>query len=348
LLGTNVLRGIFPSSFDPGFVPENASVPAPSSAVPPVPGRTTGAQELNRTIESAVGILSQQANRTVNSGTTLLPSGNRPIEINEYGNVRGTYNPPSFQPSPPAPPPPVPAPPAQGPKPGQNSVVHVENLSNMNSEANSQAGSPAPGSASSASSASSVGNNLQQLDMNFFENNPSNFQEGHMRIHFNADPNKRVSANTRIGQYRTRISGRNAANLKNKYNSRKANLNRKVETAKKELSRLQREEEEKRKANQNALNAARNAREEAKRTLKQAEATAKAVAKSKATAKQTLKQTTITGTKTLAQKQEELRQAEIAAGKSKTIRNRFMGFFKRGGNKTRRANRRGTSRRRRN
>lgn len=243
--------------------------------------------------------------------------------------------------------PPAPPGPAPGPEPEQNSAVHIEDLSNMNSQSNSQAGSPAPRSASNASSASSVGNNLQ-LDMGSFQNNPSNFQEGHMRIHFNADENKRVSANARIGQYRTRISGRNAANLKRKYNSRKANLNRKVQSAKNELNRLQREEEAKRQANQQALNAARSAREEAKRKLKEAEETAKAVAKSKATAKQTLKQTTVTGTKTLAQKQEELRQAELAAGKSKTFSNRFKGLFKRGGNKTRRANRRGTSRRRRN
>jgi ubiquitin C-terminal hydrolase len=201
---------------------------------------------------------------------------------------------------------------------------------------------------------------------NQYQNNPPNFQEGHMRIDFaTPDENKRVYANATIGRQRTRIFGRNAANLKKKYNSRKRRVNLEAVEATNALARKQAALENERKEKEAAaakykseLEAARAkaseeaaaAAAEAKRKAAEAKSAANKAKREEQLAKEHEKRN-----KTLRLKQEKnaaekARLARVAAGQEKPSGfNRVKGFFKRGGgNKTRRANRRGTSRRRRN
>jgi Ulp1 family protease len=201
---------------------------------------------------------------------------------------------------------------------------------------------------------------------NQYQNNPPNFQEGHMRIDFaTPDENKRVYANATIGRQRTRIFGRNAANLKKKYNSRKRRVNLEAVEATNALARKQAALENERKEKEAAAAKRKSELEAARAKASEEAAAAAAEAKRKAaeaksaanTAKRTeqLAKEQEKRNKTLRLKQEKnaaekARLARVAAGQEKpSVSNRFKGLFKRGGgNKTRRANRRGTSRRRRN
>jgi hypothetical protein len=167
----------------------------------------------------------------------------------------------------------------------------------------------------------------------YFKENPPGFQEGHLRINFAAPENRRVYANATIGRQRTRIYGRNAANLKRKYNSRKAGQN----AAAANTRRI-------------AENAAKKARNAAEIARKNAEKAAGEVMASRLAAEKAAKELKAAEAKrkanaaTAAQKLKDAqRAADLAAGKKPGV---FGRMFKRGGNKTRRANRRGTSRRR--
>jgi hypothetical protein len=201
---------------------------------------------------------------------------------------------------------------------------------------------------------------------NQYQNNPPNFQEGHMRIDFaTPDENKRVYANATIGRQRTRIFGRNAANLKKKYNSRKRRVNLEAVEATNALARKQAALENERKEKEAAtakrkseLEAARAkaseeaaaAAAEAKRKAAEAKSAANTAKREEQLAKEQEKRNKTMRLKLEKNAAEKARLARVAAGQEKpSVSNRFKGLFKRGGgNKTRRANRRGTSRRRRN
>jgi hypothetical protein len=179
---------------------------------------------------------------------------------------------------------------------------------------------------------------------NSYIENPPNFQEGHLRIDFAApNENKRVYANTTLGRQRTRIYGKNAANLKRKYNTRKQKLNRAARNAKENYERLQ--------ERQTAAAAARKSQVEAAAAeAKRKAAEAKEAADTAKRAKETQKRNTAYSTKLQKEADERARLARVAQGLEKpSVSNRFKGMFKRGGgNKTRRNGRRGTSRRRSN
>ena len=207
--------------------------------------------------------------------------------------------------------------------------------------------------------------NYGSITENSYLENPKNFQEGHMRINFNtSEENKRVYANASIGRQRTRVYGRNAANLKRKYNSRKRRLELESVEATNALTKkqasLEKERKEKEEATakrkseleatmQTAAKEAAIAADEAKRkaniakaatnATKRAEKLAKEQEKRNATLRLTLEKNAV----------EKARLARIAAGQEKPgFSNRFKGVFKRGGgNKTRRKGRHSTTSRRR-
>jgi hypothetical protein len=201
---------------------------------------------------------------------------------------------------------------------------------------------------------------------NQYQNNPPNFQEGHMRIDFaTPEENKRVYANATIGRQRTRIFGRNAANLKRKYNSRKRRVNLEAVEATNALARKQAALEKERKekeaaiakrkseldaAKQKASSEAVAAAAEAKRKAAEAKSATNAARQADQLAKEQEKRNKTMRLKLEKNAAEKARLARVAAGQEKpSVSNRFKGMFKRGGgNKTRRANRRGTSRRRHN
>jgi peptidoglycan hydrolase CwlO-like protein len=199
---------------------------------------------------------------------------------------------------------------------------------------------------------------------NQYQNNPPNFQEGHMRIDFaTPDENKRVYANATIGRQRTRIFGRNAANLKGKYNSRKRRVNLELVEATNALARKQAALEKERKekeeavakrkseleaAKQKATDEATAAAAEAKRKATEAKSAAAAAKKAEQFAKEQEKRNKTLRLKLEKNAAEKARLARVAAGQEKpSVSNRFKGVFKRGGNKTRRNGRRNGNTRRR-
>jgi hypothetical protein len=58
----------------------------------------------------------------------------------------------------------------------------------------------------------------------YYEENPSNFQPGHLRINFQKGDNRSVYANAIIRRRKTRIYGKNTANIKKRFNSRTSKL----------------------------------------------------------------------------------------------------------------------------
>jgi ubiquitin C-terminal hydrolase len=238
-----------------------AAVPPPVSAQPPmapIPAPATPASPIptleNSTENSRIPLLSEE------------PTNN--TEFNQYANRRGTYTPPV---------PPTPATPATPAISPEGNTVNsgtplLTGQTTNNTESNQFAnrrGTYAPPSVSEHPVSTS---NAQFYSDEYYNTNPKNFQEGHLRMNFGATRNnRRVYANATIGSKRTRIYGQNVANLQRKYKSRKRQQNAQV-------------------ASQKAIN--------------------------------------------------------LASGKKLSIGNRMKSIFKRGGNKTRRAKHRGTSRRR--
>lgn len=110
----------------------------------------------------------------------------------------------------------------------------------------------------------------------YYEENPSNFQPGHLRINFEkvghaAPGNRRVYANTVVGTRRTRIYGTNAANIKKKYDARTRKLRavaNRAATAAAAASRVANETRAAAAKAKNIREAAARAANEAKRTLK--------------------------------------------------------------------------------
>lgn len=155
----------------------------------------------------------------------------------------------------------------------------------------------------------------------YYEENPSNFQPGHLRMKFNDAPgNRRVYANTTVGTRRTRIYGTNAANIKRKFNSRtrklKAAANRAAEAAR------------------TAARVASETREAAQKAKNSREAAARAAAE----AKKTLRTMETTAAKQAAANEKAAIKAKIAAGEKVSFMNRMRAKFG-GSRRTRRKSR---------
>ena len=185
------------------------------------------------------------------------------------------------------------------------------------------AAAPATASPAAPATGSPAAANVNYPD-EFYEENPSNFQPGHLRINFNkpghnAPGNRRVYANTTVGTRRTRIYGTNAANIKKKYDARTRKLKAAANRAASAAAAAARVASETRSAAAKAKNsreAAARAAAEAKRTLKSMEA--KAAKNAAAEAKAAIR-------------------AKIAAGEPVSFMNRMRAKF--GGRRTRRKTR---------
>lgn len=176
----------------------------------------------------------------------------------------------------------------------------------------------------------------------YFEENPANFRKGQYGMNINtANDSKRFYSNAVLGTKRLRIRGRNATNIKSKYNTKKQKLVA-------EADRLR--------AARNIASAAAAAEQTQKQAAKNAAKTeaimAEMMAKQRrAAATATSKEYNVTrkSQERIAKaEQESIRRAEVAAGIQKqSFMNRMRGVknpFKRGGSrktrKTRRKNRR--------
>ena len=160
----------------------------------------------------------------------------------------------------------------------------------------------------------------------YFEENPANFRKGQYGMNLNtANNSKRFYANALMGTRRMRIRGRNATNIKNRYNAKKANLNKAVAAATQAAQEARKESIE--------AEAARKAAQAAEKTRVNAR---KAAEKTAATTRKAAEVAAI--------------QAKRAAGEKLSFMNRMRSVknpFKRGGSrKTRktRRNRRGSRR----
>jgi hypothetical protein len=181
----------------------------------------------------------------------------------------------------------------------------------------------APAPEASAAAAAPAAANVNYPD-EFYEENPSDFQPGHLRINFNktghnAPGNRRVYANTTVGTRRTRIYGTNAANIKKKYDAR----TRKLKAA----------------ANRAASAAAAAARvaSETRSAAAKAKNTREAAARAAADAKRTLKTMEAKAAKNAAAEAKAAIRAKIAAGEQVSLMNRMRAKF--GGRRTRRKTR---------
>ena len=166
---------------------------------------------------------------------------------------------------------------------------------------------------------------IEEVSVNYpdeyYEENPSNFQAGHLRMKFNDGPgNRRVYANTTVGTRRTRIYGTNAANIKRKFNSR----TRKLKAA----------------ANRAAAAAATAARvaSETRNAAQKAKNTREAAARAAAEAKKTLRTMETTAAKQAAANEKAAIRAKIAAGEKVSFMNRMRAKFG-GSRRTRRKSR---------
>jgi hypothetical protein len=158
----------------------------------------------------------------------------------------------------------------------------------------------------------------------YYDENPSNFQPGHLRINFEktghaAPGNRRVYANATVGTRRTRIYGTNATNIKKKFNSR----TRKLKAA----------------ANRAATAAATAARvaAETRAAAQKAKNSREAAARAAAEAKKTLRTMETTAAKQAAANEKAAIKARIAAGESVSFKNRMRAML--GGRRTRRKSR---------
>jgi chemotaxis protein histidine kinase CheA len=178
----------------------------------------------------------------------------------------------------------------------------------------------------------------------FYEENPSNFQDGHLRVNFKkegleAPGNRRVYANTVIGTRRTRIYGTNAANIKKKYDARtrklKAAANRAATEAKAAANAVEqaRKKSLEAEAAKKAVElAGKKAREEAARQAKEAAQAQNAQRKAEAAVAAANKKTAEAAAAAAAKAE---RAAKIASGE---IKPSFFNKF-RGGRRTRRKTR---------
>lgn len=180
------------------------------------------------------------------------------------------------------------------------------------------------------------------LTEDYFLENPANFRKGQYGINLNTNASKRFYANAVVGTKRMRIRGRNAENIKRRYNTKKNALVTQANTARAarnaEIARATTE--------RTRVNAARAAAASAAST---ANATAKRLRAERVAADKVVKQTTQTLRKSEKEVAEAARRAEVEAGIQKpSFMNRMRSIknpFKRGGSrKTRRNTRRGNRR----
>jgi hypothetical protein len=175
------------------------------------------------------------------------------------------------------------------------------------------------------------------ISPDYFLENPANFRKGQYGINLNANDSKRFYSNAIVGTKRMRIRGRNATNIKARYNAKKTALTqRAAQLATERNAATRRATEEQERASRELADAERSASQALER--------AKMLQK-------TLKSTKKTTTAETAKTAEEARRAALAAGTpgvKKTLGNRWQSFknrFKRGGSrKTRRSTRRGNRR----
>ena len=176
----------------------------------------------------------------------------------------------------------------------------------------------------------------------YFLENPANFRKGQYGINLNTNASKRIYANAVVGTKRMRIRGRNAENIKRRYNTKKNALVAQATTARAarnaEIARAT--------AERTRVNAARAA---AASAASAANATAKRLRAERVAADKVVKQTTQTLRKSEKEVAEAARRANVAAGIQKpSFMNRMKSIknpFKRGGSrKTRRNTRRGNRR----
>jgi hypothetical protein len=178
----------------------------------------------------------------------------------------------------------------------------------------------------------------------YFEENPANFRKGQYGINLNRNNSKRFYANALVGTKRMRIRGRNAANIKTRYNAKK-------ELLRQERLRLEREHTE---AQRVANAAAATARAERQRLANTAAATRRAAniaAAEKKIRNRAERAAEAARVKAAKERAEGIRRAKVAAGEVKpSFMNRMRSIknpFKRGGSrKTRRSTRRNRSNRR--
>lgn len=178
----------------------------------------------------------------------------------------------------------------------------------------------------------------------YYEENPTNFRKGQYGINLNTTNNsKRVYANAVLGTKRLRIRGRNTANIKSRYNTKKQRLTNALANARRRAA------EEKTAANAVRERLTRD-REAAKRASEEASRIARTARTDKAIANTLAKRREKELRNAEKKAAEDARRAAVAAGEAKpSFMNRLRSVknpFKRGGSrKTRRSTRRRSGRR---
>ena len=181
----------------------------------------------------------------------------------------------------------------------------------------------------------------------YFEENPANFRKGQYGINLNRNNSKRFYANALVGTKRMRIRGRNAGNIKTRYN-------RKKELLRQERLRLEQEHTAAQQAANTAAAAARAERQRLVNTVATTRRAANIAAAEKKIRNRSEKAAEAARVKAAKERAAGIRRAGIAEGTIKpSFMNRMRSIknpFKRGGSsrrKTRRNTRRNRSNRRR-
>lgn len=179
----------------------------------------------------------------------------------------------------------------------------------------------------------------------YFEENPANFHKGQYGMNINtANNSKRFYSNAVLGTKRLRIRGRNATNIKSKYNTKKQKLVAEADRlrAARNVAAAAAAAEQTQK--QAAKNAARTGATMAEMLAKQRRAAATATAKEYNVTRKAQE-------RVAKAEQESIRRAEVAAGIQKqSFMNRIKSIknpFKRGGSRKTRRSTRSTRRNRR-
>jgi hypothetical protein len=172
----------------------------------------------------------------------------------------------------------------------------------------------------------------------YYEENPANFRKGQYGINLNTDESKRFYANALVGTQRMRIRGRNATNIKARYNTKKQRLTNALANARRRVA------EEKTAANAVRESLTRD-RESAKRTAEEASRIARTARTNKAIANTLAKRKEKELRNAAKKLEEDERRLALASGdKTPSFMNRLRSVknpFKRGGSrKTRRSTRR--------
>ncbi len=212
---------------------------------------------------------------------------------------------------------------------GRMSATNVVNPANV--RVNVPAAAPAAASIP-------LGSGPVVTNNSYYEENPANFRKGQYGINLNTDESKRFYANAIVGTQRMRIRGRNAANIKARYNTKKQRLKNALANVRRRAA------EEKIAANKVRERLARD-REAAKRAAEKANRNALTARTDKAIAN-TLAKRKEKELRNAAKKiaEEERRRILATGDKTPSFMNRLRSVknpFKRGGSrKTRRSTRR--------